>query len=194
MSFIRPPETWDDETANKYLLRADIFSNWLNSFCEQRLKKESISVELKQNSPEILTMMHFELRKELLGPVVKNRIDKFKIASLTEFVIMLQLPIVPQSPDPKDILYENSQFALFVGYNIVHCFENNSYSTFYPNNKKPLGTDNEMLNDMFQSIVNKHLDFFATPFSKPVTLPIVSNAFFWEFFEFFHCAKWCMNL
>jgi len=136
-------------------------------------------IQLIDNAAGVIASLHFEYVDAYIKPAVHENIDRHKIASLTELLI---IRVQPLRVSDGDIVKQREANAL-LAFSVAGAFEMGLSENMDENNLE-YDSQSPAFNDSFAKIIEDHISFLEFLNPEDESFPIVSNAEFWRLIDF----------
>lgn len=168
-------DSMDEEYLRKEK-RVEHILNGLNIFKNKHFERTNEELEIKEDSAQIITLLYFTVLEKEVKPFVPKRINRYKIASITELAIVKVQPF--KSPNGNNEREVNAKFAFFTTISIIL-----DISVDFDNFNKPSG--HIRIENLFETVKNQKLIWLEA--KDPNDYPIFINALkLYVFFELYH--------
>jgi hypothetical protein len=141
-------------------------------------KKFNVTVSITPDTAEIISSLYFTLLSKDIKPVLNNKANRFKMASLIELVIVKYQLLIHPSGDEMENRNLNSLFAMNAGLSLIDCMINNAGQEFFCN------TQNAIVDKKVEKILDDHRVWLQT--KELNEMPIFINAQFYELIAYIH--------
>jgi|GEM_PF-3353826 len=132
-----------------------------------------------ENAASIIAILHFEIVDEYIKPAVHENIDRHKIASITELLIVKVQPLRLSNADEVKQRYLNALLAFTVAASLeMGLYQNVNWGTL------ELDSASNEFNENFSKIIEDHICYLEMRDPDSFELPIISNSEFWRLVDF----------
>lgn len=122
-----------------------------------------------------LSLGYFTLCHKYIKPVVDERINRYKMASLLELIIVKEQVLTLETKDEFSNRMLNAQFGTSAAFSLLNCMISDA------TNQLIFDTNNVGINDRVELIIDDHLTWLTS--KPPHDLAIFINAQFYELME-----------
>ena len=160
------------------LKRVSNIQQLVDDFLRFYENKYNVVVSITPDTAEIISSLYFTLLREDVKPVLNNKANRFKMASLMELVIIKYQLLIHPSCDETENKRLNSLFAMNAGLSLVDCMINNAGQEFF------CDTKNAIVDKKVEKILDDHRLWLETKDLNE--MPIFINAQFYELIACIH--------
>jgi hypothetical protein len=181
----------DDELQNKPDLqslstkRQPVLERLFNDFIGSYEDRKGIVLTIRENSIPKLSLAYFTFCYTYIKPAVEDKINRFKMASVMELLVVMEQVLVHPDEDESLDRQVNAEFGITAALSLINCMIANAKKEFC------FDCHNVSINEKATEILDNHIYWLM---AKDLNeLPIIINAQFFELLELLHRAPIQLN-
>lgn len=167
----------DLSVEDKITRRAFDIQQLIDDFILGYEERELILVQPIENASRKLATLYFSICQEYIKPVIKEKINKYKMASLMKLLIVKEQILIHPKEEDGGILTRtlNAELGMTASFSLINCMISEATKDFY------FDTINASINHQVQKILEDHKLWLITKNLNEI--PIFINAQFHELIE-----------
>lgn len=175
---------------DKIARRCAEFKCALELFVNHVQKDVAGKVTYDPEAAEMMALTYFAWLGIHVKPYIKDLCDRYKVASLTEYVICYLQPMKVEGYDGGQLRLLNADFAFFCSFNIMENFrESDENSHFAGMSKRLYEGANARLEDWLEQCMENHKRYLSA-WDSLQSPAVISNAHTLELLYLYYNFRW----